>query len=138
MLTNVKWDKVGHMGMSPELSMLVGDVTPKQVTTGVYSDAGFNTRRLSSQIDERDYDSCFYGVADNYAQIIEKFPEITAEGTKYVITYQRLNKDEQSPDGGWRWTKWGEYIGDQDPQHDYLYWEPEIESIIVFNVFKVV
>lgn len=138
MLTDIKWDKVGHMGMPPEFAAMLGDVMPNQVSTGIYKDAGFNSRGLSSQIDSNDYDNNHYGVADNVEQIIKKFPSINDEDGKYIIAYQRLSRDEEPQDGGWRWHKWGEYIGDKEPQCEYLAHEPEIESIIVFNVFKLV
>lgn len=48
----------------------------------------------------------------------------------------RLLKSEESSDGGWRWHKWGEYIGTHKPQCEYLHDEPEIEEVWVFDVKK--
>ena len=61
-----------------------------------------------------------YGVADNIEQIKEYFKnEIEDPFTKYVISLRKIvqNKNEN---GGWRWHKWGHYIGVLKPQCEYL------------------
>ena len=62
-----------------------------------------------------------YGVADNIEQIKEKYKE-WIEKSDWVIevTYIFQDKEKAGLDGGWRWHKWGEYIGTLEPQCEYL------------------
>jgi hypothetical protein len=49
-----------------------------------------------------------YGVCDDFHQILDACPEISAdEDRKFCIMLTKVVKAEQSPDGGWRWHKWG-------------------------------
>ena len=38
---------------------------------------------------------------------------------------------------GWRWHKWGPYIGTQDPQCEYLADEPEIKEVFVYRFIQL-
>lgn len=38
--------------------------------------------------------------------------------------------------GGWRWEKWGPYIGTQRSVADYLHDEPDIDYVYTFHVYK--
>lgn len=79
-----------------------------------------------------------YGVADNIEQVLERYKAvIDSPTTKIIITAAPICKDEQPSDGGWRWHKWGEYIGTQEPQCEYLYDEPSIDEVIIFHVIVV-
>jgi hypothetical protein len=77
-----------------------------------------------------------YGVCDTPDQICERFPLETLPGA-YFVSFVRLLKRDQDPEGGWRWHKWGEYIGTQKPQCEYLYDEPEIEEVHTFHIYEV-
>jgi hypothetical protein len=79
-----------------------------------------------------------FGVCDNWEQITTRWPLIVSSDRKFVISLSRVTKAAQSPSGGWRWHKWGEYIGTKDPQHEYLYDEgPEIEAVFTFHIYEV-
>jgi hypothetical protein len=78
-----------------------------------------------------------YGVADNIEQIKEKYKDQINSDAPIVISLSEMCKENQPEDGGWRWHKWGEYIGTQNPQCEYLYDEPEIDSVFVFHVYAV-
>mgnify|MGYP000101825354 CR=1 FL=1 len=52
------------------------------------------------------------------------------------VSFVRIRRDEQSSSGGWRWHKWGKYIGKQKPQCEYIYDEPEIEEVYTFSVYQ--
>lgn len=79
-----------------------------------------------------------YGVCDNWQQIVAKWPQIETDSRQFVITLSEIHKADQDPRGGWRWHKWGEYIGTHDPQHEHIYDEgPEIESVQVFHIYEV-
>lgn len=78
-----------------------------------------------------------YGVADNIEQVKERFKEMIDSDNSIVISLTEMRQDEQPEEGGWRWHKWGEYIGKQESQCEYLYDEPNIQSVYVFHVFPV-
>lgn len=79
-----------------------------------------------------------YGVCDYPQQVAEKFPYLIDGPERLVMQVTELVGSEQPAQGGWRWHKWGEYIGDQDPQCEYLYDEPEIEKVFVFHIYELV
>lgn len=81
-----------------------------------------------------------YGVCDSPEQFLETDLGlwIAAEpNRKFLVSMARINKSEQSPQGGWRWHKWGEYIGLKEPQYEYIYDEgDDIESVCCFSVYE--
>lgn len=79
----------------------------------------------------------YSGVCDNHEQILEKCPMLVTSKDKYVIGLTKVRKDKQPLFGGWRWSKWGEYIGDMKPTDKYLRDEKEIDQVYVFEVYQV-
>jgi hypothetical protein len=78
-----------------------------------------------------------YGVCDNFEQVLAANPELEDPRRKFVVTLTPVVKASQSPDGGWRWHKWGEYIGTQNRSGcEYLYDEPEIEQVLCFHIYE--
>lgn len=64
-----------------------------------------------------------YGVSDSIEQIKEYYKEwINSPSTKWVITVTPVfqDKTKRGEGGGWRWHKWGDYIGDLNPKYEYL------------------
>lgn len=78
-----------------------------------------------------------YGVCDRWEQIVERWPEIVESPRQFVISITEMRREDQSPEGGWRWHKWGEYIGDQMPAHEYLYDDTHIDSVFTFHIMEV-
>lgn len=79
-----------------------------------------------------------YGVCDHYSQILDQEPLIQqSPDRKFVIAVSPIVKANQEPSGGWRWHKWGEYIGKHNPQHEYLYNEPDINLVYVYHVYEI-
>lgn len=78
-----------------------------------------------------------YGVCDNIEQVLSRF-DFEADEREFVINFVEIRRDEQPADGGWRWHKWGEYIGTQNPQYEYIHDEPEIESVFCYHVYEIV
>ena len=79
-----------------------------------------------------------YGVCDSIEQMLKLYaPYLNEEGRYYCISFIEMRRDEQYEEGGWRWHKWGEYIGEQNPQHEYLYDEEDIESVFCFHVTEL-
>lgn len=78
-----------------------------------------------------------YGVADNIEQVKEYAKDMISSDNPVVIALTEMRKDKEPENDGWRWEKWGQYIGKQDPQCEYLFDEPNIESVYVFHVYAV-
>jgi len=76
--------------------------------------------------------STHYGVADNTEQIMS---HVGPSNHVRLVFAVRLLKSDCSERDGWRWHKWGEYIGTQNPQCEYLYDEPEIDEIMIYSVY---
>ena len=81
-----------------------------------------------------------YGVADNIEQVVALYNNNEDGWFKgnHVIFCTKILKDPTEPCSGWRWHKWGSYIGTQNPQCEYLNDEPEIDEVIVFHIYKVI
>lgn len=93
-----------------------------------------------SRFVERVYDlPSDYGVCDNYYQILGRWYEMLVESPRrFLISVSAIEKSNQPSQGGWRWHKWGEYIGYKDPQHEHLYDEgPEITKVFCFQIFEM-
>lgn len=78
-----------------------------------------------------------YGVCDSVENLLMKCPELAAlADRRFIVTLTPIRKAEQSPTDGWRWHKWGPYIGNQKPQTEYIYDEPEIEEVFVYHIYE--
>jgi len=90
------------------------------------------------------YHKAQYGVADSVDHIKEYFKEeIECPDKKYVIevtpVYQ--DADNKGKGGGWRWHKWGEYIGKLNPKCEYLDDEEfgdDFEYVICFHLYQII
>lgn len=78
-----------------------------------------------------------YGVCDSYHQILARWPHLAADPEPYMIALVEVRKEDQSADGGWRWHKWGDYIGSKDPQYEYLFDEPDIDVVFTFHIYSI-
>ena len=78
-----------------------------------------------------------YGVCDDYQQILDQCSEIEAEPDReFFIRLTPVRREDQERQGGWRWHKWGEYIGTHKPEHEYLYDEKGIDIVYCFHIFE--
>jgi hypothetical protein len=79
-----------------------------------------------------------FGVCDTWEQITERWPSLAADqGHRYLVYLSPVLKADQYPHGGWRWHKWGPYIGTLEPRYEYLYDEPDIERVYVFQIVEL-
>ena len=89
------------------------------------------------------YHKAQYGVADSIEQIKEYFKEeIEDPNRKYFIAVTPVfqDKENKGKGGGWRWHKWGEYIGKLEPKCEYLDDEDfgdDFEYVICFHLYEV-
>ena len=81
--------------------------------------------------------SDYYGVADNWEQVLKVNKEFVKSKDKFIMTFFTINRKDEPSDGGWRWHKWGEYIGKQNPQHEYIYDDKHIDSVIVYHFHRI-
>ena len=114
---------------------------PKWIAEGVQQIGGFGSSASYPQYEHYpDFEEYFgpYGVCDNYQQIIEKCPEISeSQDREFMITLTEIKKSDEPAQGGWRWHKWGEYIGEHEPEHEYLFDEDGIESVFCYHVYEL-
>ena len=89
-----------------------------------------------------DRKSC-YGLADNIEQIKCYYKEeIDNPDRKFIIHLTAVfqDKSNKGKGGGWRWGKWGPYIGSLRPEFEYLDDEDfgeDFEYVIVFGLIEV-
>jgi hypothetical protein len=89
------------------------------------------------------HDKGTYGVADNIEQIKDYYrAEIEDRDARYAIAVTPVFQDRGNAGkgGGWRWHKWGEYIGQLDSKCEYLDDEDfgeDFEHVLVFEIFRV-
>jgi len=77
-----------------------------------------------------------YGVCDSPEQVLERWPALAEDPRRFIIFFGEIRKDEQPKHGGWRWHKWGEYIGTKNPQYEYLADEEDIDSVLIFQIIQ--
>lgn len=111
-------------------------------TTGVYRHDGyiFNFDHfIREKCDENIADKWIgSGVCDNYEQVIDKYNDLLSNPhKKYVIGLSTIERVKQPAKGGWRWHKWGEYIGTQTPKHEYLYDDVHIDKVYYFQIYEL-
>ena len=85
-----------------------------------------------------------YGVADNLEQIKNYYKQqIEDPDKKYFISVAPIFQEKENfgKGGGWRWHKWGPYIGNLNPKCEYLDDEDFGEDfqgyVLVFNCYKL-
>lgn len=83
-----------------------------------------------------DLSSC--GVCDTPQQFDSDFREVLeADPRPLVVMFSHVRKNPEEQ-GGWRWHKWGPYVGRGDPQHEYLADEPGFDDgIFVYSIHIV-
>ncbi len=78
------------------------------------------------------------GVCDSPDQFWLKFGGALADSTrKFVVSFVEVSKADQPIDGGWRWHKWGGYVGDGEPTTEYLHDEPKFDRVFTYHVYEV-
>jgi len=89
------------------------------------------------------YEKSTYGVADNIDQIKEYYKEeVESDTDRYAISLTPVfqERENKGKGGGWRWHKWGVYIGELDRQCEYLDDEDfgdDFKYVITFQIYKL-
>lgn len=90
------------------------------------------------------YHKAQYGVADSVEQIKEYFKEeIEDPNRKFFISATPVfqHKENKGKGGGWRWHKWGSYIGELDRKCEYLDDEDfgdDFKYVICFHIYELI
>jgi hypothetical protein len=136
---------------NPIQAVISGGRAPRRLDVGVYEIGHFSFDMMLSRDggnlrEEDDWEpyardlpggAPCYGVCDSVGQFLEKFGvAFKADHAEFCLSFTRIAKDEQSPEGGWRWHKWGPYVGNGEPTTEYLYDEPRFAEVYVFHVFR--
>jgi hypothetical protein len=143
MLVNVKIDVHGK-GLREMLTIIgKGGPTPRNLDqVGLYvcrhwSFDAFCREKLENY-PEFDFSLEPYGVCDSPEQFMSRFGDaLKASPRKFVISFVEVLRSEQAATGGWRWHKWGDYVGVCQPTTEYLADEPIIESVFTYHVYEV-
>ena len=79
-----------------------------------------------------------YGVADDLEQVEAYYAEDIADPNRqFILKFEVIVRDEQPKEGGWRWHKWGPYIGKHEIQCEYIYDEVGIDHVLIFHIYQV-
>lgn len=116
-----------------------------EVLPGVFTGAGFNfyldlkhaaTRyTVADDLDSVVGDSV---VADTVEQVLAHWQDrIQDPQSFYAISGTKVLRDPSLPGQGWRWHKWGAYIGERQPKWEYLNDEPDIPFVLVCNIYRL-
>ena len=130
-----------HDQISAIIARLNGNSsTVKQLREGVYQRGDFGSSRFLypeyEQYPDLGRHSC-YGVCDDVDNLIAVMGDVLNDTARqFVVTMTPVRRDAQESDGGWRWHTWGEYIGKQAPQCEYLHDEPNIEQVFCFHIYE--
>jgi hypothetical protein len=129
------------------LAFLSNGVQPQALRAGVFLIGHFNGDEILPGKWERwpelsgfadDNRTNCHGVCDDVQQLLDRCPMLMNDPDReFAITLTEVRRDEQPASGGWRWHKWGPYIGIHDPQHEYLYHEAGIERVFCYHVYEL-
>lgn len=84
-----------------------------------------------------------YGVCDNASQVLDYYDSLYKQhedymtDKKFVILLTPVFKEDQPESDGWRWHKWGQYIGKYEPKCEYLYDEKGIDYVYCFTILEI-
>lgn len=132
------------ISVSPLMKELMGTCT-RRIREGVYVECGFNFHNFLEDMPDHgesyyspiDGEPPPYGVADSVDQFMELYEEfINSSRNLYAVGFTEVRRDEQPDEGGWRWHKWGPYVGTQTPTVEYLHDEREITNVVTFSVVR--
>lgn len=144
MLVDVNFRKPApHMGLILGVIGGGGPLIPERLDEGMYLCGHWSIDQLGVPIRERwredkpeylDFDD--HGVCDTPQQAVDKL-RLKDRPERFFVSFVRLRRADQPREGGWRWHKWGPYIGEREPQCEYLHDEPEIEEVYTFHVYEL-
>lgn len=104
-----------HLNFEHEIENLIADHWPSfALGMGVGRDDWFNS----------------YGVVDHWTQLPLK---VLDEDPRPLLVYLARHRREDQPEYGWRWHKWGPYLGVHEGATDYEYLRDALDVVEVFS-----
>lgn len=139
-----KWYK--FKGLFQKYQPADDEYTPNDLTnfTGVYFYPDHNwmemwinqfTNQTATELWMSDDSWLHYGLCDNASQVIHYYNDWVAKGHfkgNHVILLVPMSAND-----GWRWHKWGEYIGNFVPRHEYACDEEGLKGVYAFQIIKI-
>jgi len=117
------------------------DPKPKELQTGVYERGDFGSSDfLRGEYNE--YPNLGehgpYGVCDGPENLLKVVTVLSDPKREFVAMLTPVTRDKSNAGlgGGWRWHKWGAYIGDKTPTTEYLDDEPEIDKVYCYHIYE--
>ena len=136
-------DDEAVMRFDPVLSGMIAmsngnDPRVKRIEQGIYQRGDFGSYPWVNGYEEwpENLSAGCYGVCDNHEQVLEAVPELNDPNRNFVLMLTPVKRENQPESGGWRWHKWGDYIGTQEPRHEYLYDEKHIDMVFVYHIYE--
>jgi hypothetical protein len=80
------------------------------------------------------------GVCDTPGQILNGpiGDRLRADQREFCISFVHIHKGEPPGRGGWRWHKWGPYIGTGKPEYEYLDDEKDFkDGVYTYHIYQV-
>lgn len=154
MLVSLKQDKSLS---NPVISCILGHMTqgdnfkgPKQIELGCYQIThhsgdmiiwGSNAPKLEYGYPEFEGELSCYGVCDTPKQFYEDFGDrLTNDPRPLTVFFTHIKKypENKGQGGGWRWHKWGPYVGYGIPTCEYLDDEELFENgVYTYHIYQV-
>lgn len=143
MLANPRFRAQQNSDLDAILALLGQGGKPVELEPGIFLSPSFSLEhsiinRVEAYFDFGG-DLGSYGVCDCLEQIKTKYASwFNDPEYKFCVSLTKVVKAEQSPDGGWRWHKWGQYIGDKTPRCEYLYDEDDdIQMVYCYHIYQL-
>jgi hypothetical protein len=95
--------------------------------------------QLSSPLHPFRRESCIpYGTCDSIEYFVNNLcSTLHNSQNNYFVSFVKIDKHLQPKNGGWRWSAWGPYYGNQKIESEYLSEERHIESVCTFQIFQL-
>lgn len=141
-------ERKAHLSPVAELVLSkIGSVNIERLDNGIFKIYCWSPEYLVEQKLNPYYDALIdrhgegfnpFGVCDSYQQVLDLCPMVVDSEIPFVIFITPIKKCHQPPSGGWRWEKWGPYIGTQDSKREYLYDEPDIDLVYTYHIYQII
>lgn len=120
----------------------------ERIETGFYWASNFGNLLRDFGYKIQDFPECdspgdwtnSYGVADTLDQVKEYLKPFIDHPTRmFIVSMDKVVRDPENKGrgGGWRWHKWGPYIGTFEHQCEYLDDEEGIDQVLLFHVTEL-
>lgn len=83
-------------------------------------------------------DVCVYGVCDSPENLLQHddYAPTLGGDRKFTVFLTPILRENEPPHGGWRWHRWGPYIGNQNPKEEYIVDEQDIDLVFVYYIVE--